>query len=246
VAAAPTRPEPDASQLLRRQTSVLFDIDARDRLTGVNAPDGDPAPRLYLARGLGANGLWFRSDVPETVVAACREIADRLPSWHGTPSDAALFAPLMAALGVRQPTADEDLGPAYRFPDRHATLPASPPGVEIRSIDDRHSSLLDRYFPYTREILGARRPVVGAVVDGSVVAACYSARRREFACEAGVSTEEQFRGRGLAPLVVGAWAGEVARLGAQPLYSTWWANVSSRAVAAKLGLIAYAETLSIH
>jgi len=48
-----------------------------------------------------------------------------------------------------------------------------------------------------------------------------------------------------APLVVSLWRDEVERAGAQPLYSTSWDNVASRAVAAKLRLIEYAETFSL-
>jgi GNAT superfamily N-acetyltransferase len=209
-----------------------------------NAPDADPPPRLFLARGHGTRELRFRTDVPEPAARTCREIAADLPAWDGPPSEPAVFRPLFAALGWPVPTIGSQLGPAYRFPERPPELPAATSDVEIRLIGERNAGLLERYFPYTLEILEARSPVVGAIVDGVVVAACYSARRRAFASEAGVATEERYRGRGLGPLVVRAWADEVARAGGRPLYSTWWTNVSSRTVAAKLGLIAYAETFS--
>jgi predicted GNAT family acetyltransferase len=78
------------------------------------------------------------------------------------------------------------------------------------------------------------------------VAACYSARSSPIAREAGVWTEEAWRGRSFGTLVVAAWRNEVVRTGAQPLYSTSWDNAASLALARRLGLHAYAETVSFH
>jgi predicted GNAT family acetyltransferase len=117
--------------------------------------------------------------------------------------------------------------------------------VTVRPIDEESAHLLERHFPYTRSILADRRPVIGVVVNGAVVSACYSARRGAGACEAGVATEDAHRGRGHAAVVVAAWRDAVEGDGRVPLYSTSWENAASLSIAQKLELVPYAETLSI-
>jgi predicted GNAT family acetyltransferase len=63
--------------------------------------------------------------------------------------------------------------------------------------------------------------------------------------EAGVETVPLFRGRGYARAVVAAWSAAVRALGAEPLYSTTWQNMASRAVARALGLVAVGRDLHI-
>jgi RimJ/RimL family protein N-acetyltransferase len=63
--------------------------------------------------------------------------------------------------------------------------------------------------------------------------------------EAGVETHPAFRGRGHAVAVTAAWAQAVRALGMFSLYSTSWHNRPSQRVAAKLGLIRVAGTLSL-
>jgi len=60
-----------------------------------------------------------------------------------------------------------------------------------------------------------------------------------------VATIERCRGRGHWALVVSAWRDAEEREGRIPLYSTAWDNAASRALAAKLGLIPCADTISI-
>jgi RimJ/RimL family protein N-acetyltransferase len=241
--------------LLRLHASVLFDIDETGRLVGVNEPGGGAPPRLFLARGRREHQLWLRTDVTPKTADACRWIADGLPPWTGQPTDRSLFDPLRAAVGSdfdprgaspdgELPAAAEWQGPALRFGPQ-ATTSSDDETAAVQRIDAASAHLLERHFPYTRQVLDSRIPVLGVVLDGWVVSACYSARRRPSAAEAGVATEEPYRGRGLAAMVVAAWRDAVERDGGVPLYSTSWDNGASRALARKLGLAAYAETFSL-
>jgi RimJ/RimL family protein N-acetyltransferase len=230
----------DDPDLLRLHAHVLFDIDERGRLLRVNEPDADPPPRLFLARGRRTELLWVRHDVPPPVEAACRQAASLLPDWDGQPTDPPAFEPLRRALEA--PDAAVETGPAFHFGARVSASPGDPRPVRI---DETNADLLDRHFPYTRRFLSRRHPVVGIVLDGAVVAACFSARQRAGGHEAGVATEEPVRGRGFATRLVDAWRDAVEDLGAEPLYSTTWDNAASRSVARKLGLVPYAETVSI-
>jgi hypothetical protein len=227
--------------LLRQHVSVLFTIGDDGRMEALNEPDGDPPPRLFLARGRRTHLILFRGDVAPGSADACRSIADDVPPWRGEPSMPSMFDPFRLAIGRDAPIASEAMGPAYRFGER-VQLPVDP---EVMLIDEGSAHLLERHFPYTRSVLAWRTPVVGVVKDGRVVSACFSARKTSSASEAGVATEEPYRGQGLASLAVAAWCDAVERAGMQPLYSTSWDNVASRAVARRLHLVAYAETLSI-
>ena len=252
--------------LLEQHADVLFARDATGRLVSLNDPEGDAAPRLFLARGRTSMRTWFRADVPGVVRDACRMLAAELPAWDGREPDASLFEPLRAALSAEMPApgeapasaetrghasastaagemsaAGETRGPAFRFGARVEV----PLVADVRLIDEASADLLERFFPYTRSVLAWRAPVVGVVVDGVVVSACYSARRRPLACEAGVATMEPYRGRGFGALVVSTWRDAVEREGRRPLYSTTWDNGASRAIARRLGLVAYADTLAL-
>jgi GNAT superfamily N-acetyltransferase len=226
---------------LRQHASVLFETDDAGRLTHLNEPEPEPAPRLFLARGRTTALVWFRADVSPGVVEHCERLVAELPRWDGQHPDPTTYAPLRQALAQDAAMTDETSGPAFRFPEGTAD------GVSAETlvINEGSAHLLDRFFPYTRSVLVWRSPVVAAVREGAVVSACYCARRRSGACEAGVATEEPFQGRGLATTIVQAWRQAVEAAGMTPLYSTSWDNLPSRRVAAKLGLIAYAETLSL-
>jgi hypothetical protein len=56
---------------------------------------------------------------------------------------------------------------------------------------------------------------------------------------------EPHRDRGFGALVVTAWRDAVEREGRQPLYSTTWDNGASWAIARRLGLVPYADTLAL-
>lgn len=231
----------DEIALLHHHADVLFRMDATQRLIGLNEPGDDPAPRLFLARGRTSSQIWFREDVSAATVEACGAMARRLPPWDGQEPTSSLYDPLRNVLANEGPIVAESKGPAYRFGQGVAVRI----DAEAKVVDETSAHLLERFFPYTRLALTSRRPVVGVVVDGSVVSACYCARKRPNACEAGVATEEPYQGRGLGTLVVSAWRDAVEEEGRQPLYSTSWENLASRAVARKLQLIPYAETISL-
>ena len=234
-------PQDDERRLLLQHVDVLFETDGRDRLIGLNEPGDDPPPRVFLARGRRGHELRCSTDVPEPTAARCHEIASRLPPWDGEPSVRSAFDPLRDVLEPDAQRDPESIGPAFRFGERVEVTG----GADATIIDERSAHLLERYFPYTRTVLAARSPVAGVIIDGWVVAACFSARKTQTASEAGVATEQPYRGRGLAPLVVSVWRDAVERSGRQPLYSTEWDNAASRAVARKLRLVSYAETLSL-
>jgi predicted GNAT family acetyltransferase len=130
-------------------------------------------------------------------------------------------------------------GPAFIFPE----TVTQPGGISL--VEDER--LLERHFSgwVPGEIAAGRAPVMAIIQDGYPVSVCFSARQSLVAAEAGLETASGYRGRGYGPRVVAAWALAVRASGRTPLYSTNWSNAASRAVAQKLGLVAYAASWSI-
>lgn len=80
---------------------------------------------------------------------------------------------------------------------------------------------------------GTLGPWTALVDDHQVVSLAHSARITTQAAEVGVQTEESWQGRGLAPIVVNAWAGLMRESGRTLFYSAFEANVASHRVAVK-------------
>lgn len=227
---------------LEQHAHVLFDTDEQGRITRLNEPDPETeAPLVFLARGHASSLVLFRADAPPHVCSAFATAVAELEPWSGRQSGDQALDPFRHAVRAWRGDARASHGPAFRFGEAWA---ANGPNETV-VIDKANARLLEPNFPYTRSVLGDRAPVVAIVRDGVIVSACYSARRRGDAAEAGVDTIEPYRGQGLAVAVVAAWAEAARRAGLTPLYSTSWDNRASLRVAAKLGLEAYAETLSI-
>lgn len=218
---------------MRRQARALYEFDARGRIRTYNAPEGKvvDCPVVFLGRtGAGAVAA-VRHDVPEP---AATELLRLLQSEPDDPGDAppAHREELRRVVATLAPVAVEWSGPAFRFP---ATLPEH----RARALGPDDAHLLERAFPKLAGSAAARAPILAITEGDDVLSACYAATGAGPYVEAGVDTVEGARGRGLAPVVVAAWAAAVRRAGREPLYSTAWDNHASRRVAAKLGLIAY-------
>jgi hypothetical protein len=65
----------DEAALLLLHVDVLFSRDADGRLLAGNEPDGERAPRLFLARGRSSFQIAFRDDVPAAAVSRLTEVA---------------------------------------------------------------------------------------------------------------------------------------------------------------------------
>jgi predicted GNAT family acetyltransferase len=92
-----------------------------------------------------------------------------------------------------------------------------------------------------REALPGAFPLCVALEAGAVVAVCHSSRSTRTAAAAGVETAEAHRSRGLGTAVVAGWARAVRAEGREPFYGTSWANLASRGIARRLGLIQFGE-----
>lgn len=226
-------------ELAWMQVAALYVHDARGRLLRVNEPDPEhEAPRFFLARTVEGN-LWrTRHDLPSDRAAELERLAADEPvvvDPREPPRHAVAYA---ALLEQHAPLGDRYAGPAY-------SLPELVPPTGAVTITRANAALLQTHFPYTLSRLAELAPVVAVVADGVAVATCSSVRITAQVAEAGVHTVEGYRGRGYATETVRGWAAAIRATGRLPLYSTWWANASSLAVAKKLRAVWYAAEFSL-
>jgi hypothetical protein len=218
----------------RLHLETLLVLSDRGRILSTREPRPSPGPAFVLIRGATEVAWAVRDDLADDVAAELDDLAGQepaAPDWERPPIHARRY---QAALRGRV-----DWGPAFEFPEPVAT----PEGVAVI----RDEALLQRHFSgwVAGEIEAGASPVLAVLVDGHAVSVCFCARRSIVAAEAGLETAPAFRGRGHAARVTSAWAVAVRASGRTPLYSTSWANVSSLAVARKLGLRTYATNWSI-
>jgi RimJ/RimL family protein N-acetyltransferase len=112
-------------------------------------------------------------------------------------------------------------------------------------LTEANRELAQTHFSWLYTHLDGYSPAAVMVDDGVAVTACSSVRLTAKAAEAGLYTEERFRGRGYAAETVRCWAEAVRVTGRVPLYSTSWDNLASQAVARRLGAMQYGADFSI-
>ena len=230
----------------------LYHHDRNDRIVRTRQPNGWPAPLFHLARTSLGN-LWrFRDDLDPVAIRELGRLAGREPPLEMAqrrPPPERLEA-MRSLLRSLTEIVFEWRGPCFRFPAEIRGPEPVRDGTRVVSLTPGDESLLEEAFADTIPELAVRQPCLAVVENGRAVSLCYPARPLEVAgsdpcgaAEAGVETAPGYRGRGLAPRVVAAWARAVRELGGEPIYSTSWDNKASRAVARRLDLICYGEDL---
>lgn len=235
---------PRDRELMTLHVEALYTHDAAGRIVRVNEHNGAPAPKFFLGRTASGSVRRYRHDVSivlrQELEAA---FANDPPTDLGADlaSRATVDLTRCAEILARYaPVQQTKAGPAFCFPEE---LPA--PSGEVVAVTEASVELLGPLLPAWMPDVQLSSPLMALAVDGQAMAVCGSVRRTAAAHEAGVETAAAFRGRGYAAHVVAAWARAGRALGVEPLYSTSWQNTASRAVARKLGLIAFGGDLSI-
>jgi hypothetical protein len=223
-------------ELMNIHVRALFTHDTESRLLCINDPDGavSSAPLLFLGRTRAGNVWRFRGDLPDNLIRELDSLcADEPPittKFNEPPRHAEKYVRL---LETHAPVEQIAAGPAYYFRE---IIAASRPSVAITEQD---KEMLAGGFEELIPELPRWQPFL-ALLDGDrAVSVCRSVRITPEAHEAGVETLPDFRGRGYARDVTAEWAQRVRASGVIPLYSTFWTNTASQAVARKLRLECY-------
>ena len=223
---------------------TLYEYDAAGLIAGI--PGVITTPRVHLLRTPDGNhwrlGAGCSPALRERLAAALAAepvVVDPANLENRPP---ALDA-LRSLLATEAPPANEYRGPAFAFPE-HIPEPARTGDVEV--VGDATGLRAAGRLAWISEVTPAERPlVIARDANGVIVAFCHSARASDRAAAAGVETAEDARRAGYGIATVAAWARAVRAEGRVPLYSTWWGNTASRALARRLGLVCYGEDTHI-
>jgi len=214
---------------------TAYVIDARGRIQSTREPRPGRCPLFTIIRTFTGSAWAVRADLGSDLADEIASLARAEP-----PIEDLRAPPLHAARYLSRTGGHLGFnGPAFLFPIALETT------SDVVVVDDER--LLDRNFRgwHPGEIATGGAPVMAIAEEGHPVSICFSARHSEIAAAAGVETAAAFRGRGLAPRVVAAWAVAVRASGRVPLYSAAWTNAGSLSVARKLGLRRYAAFWSV-
>ena len=216
---------------------ALYVHDEHSRLVSINDWHGGVAPRFFLGRTNQGN-LWrFRHDLPQALCDELQVLCEAEPfSTFERPRHEADYLRILSA---QTPVNKVWFGSAFWFAN------PAPNAEEPIRINKQNAHLLEGGLQEWIPDLGYQQPVVALLVDGKAVAICASVRITKDAHEAGVETVKAYRQKGYAVKVVAAWAREVNKLGALPLYSLSNENLASRNVANRLGLSQFGVDLHI-
>jgi hypothetical protein len=185
--------------------------------------DGTQPPWLLHASAV-AQGVYvrcWRADVPDSArqeLAARAEAALALPAT--TPAEPGLSREVILSRAA-EPTMHLDVARATARP-----LTAADRALVEAFEADSAAYYLD---------VPATQPVFGVVVAGQLASIAHSSRRTESACELGIDTAPEARGRGYALAATLRWAEAVTAEGLVPLYSARADNVASLALAQSAG-----------
>lgn len=221
------------------QLETLFALNSQGHILSTREPSASHGPAFSLIRSATSCAWAIHVDVPKTLADTLDSLAREEP-----PVSNFQTAPLYADKYLSLVEGEISSGPAFVFSDQ-ITPPSDANDEQVTIVEDER--LLARHFSGWKagELTAGRSPMLAILDDGYPVSICYCARGSDRAVEAGVGTARAFRGRGYASSVTAAWALAIRASGRIPLYSTSWDNKASRAVARKVGLIAYASDWSI-
>ena len=225
-------------ELIQMQAQALFVHDKNGKLLRINERDNpNPASRFFLSRSKSGN-LWrTRYDLSPDFTTELERLAAAEPVISDLAEPPHHEAEYTRLLQEHAPIISTFAGPAYY-------LPSNQPHDAVMITSD-NLALLEAHFDWLLTTLADYAPVAATVVHGKAVAVCLCARITSKVAEAGVYTEDIYRGHGFATNAARGWITAVRATGRLPLYSTSWTNLTSQAIARKLGGVLYGVDYNI-
>lgn len=227
----------EARELLALHGETLNVLNAAGDMTMTNEPfipGRRRAVRFHIAWNDSGIFVCYRDDVDESLRAGVR-------SWLESDGPTGTKEPTgLKKLGriFDVPPGKIGIGPAYWTDER-----VSSDSNAVR-ITPENGSLLPDGFLDEGEI-DFIEPAFAIIREDRAVSTCITVRRTDRSIEAGVDTQEAYRGRGYAGQATAAWVNAALDACLVPFYSTSSDNTASQRVAEKVGLKWFATELSI-
>lgn len=220
-------------ELMSIQAEVLYIHDHAGRITTINEPADQPAPRFFWGQTDAGSIVRFRSDTPDSLI---HDILQCLGQSDSTEQ----LASIIRALEKERAIKGIWIGPAFVFQEFANDY------TDATLVNDDNKYCLEPGFPTLLSELKFREPCFMVTENNMAVSVCFSARSSDKAAEAGVETLKDYRGKGYAMRVTSSWAQAIRRSQKIPLYSTSWDNYSSQSIAKRLRLHLYGTDISIY
>ncbi|MGE7926708.1 GNAT family N-acetyltransferase [Lysinibacillus xylanilyticus] len=219
-------------ELMELHVNVLFKHDTENRVTVVNEPPYDVAPRIFVGGTHLGNVVRYSKSLDASLILKLEQVIG--------PNSVTNLEEIINVLSKDRQLNNVWIGPAYVFRD---VMDGS--RTQVIQITHENKELLKPYFPYTFEDFEYKEPCF-VIMEGNIpVSICCSARSSQKADEASVFTHEDYRGKGYGIDVTNAWAAEVQKRGRIALYSTSYDNFGSQSLARKLKLHQYGIDIHI-
>lgn len=218
--------------LMLLHLGAMFTLQEDGSLLTVNEPwdQTRPAPLLFVCFPRGGRPFCrARPGLPPAALQKARALAGR-GIQETPPYEEALGLPLAAQKEI-----------CLWRPNPVPLV--SPPAACVELTGENLGQYDLGEFRWLAEELPMASPCFAYFAEGRAVSVCRSVRIHT-GHEAGVETSPAWRGRGIAPVVVTAWANAVERLGRVPLYSALAGNRSSLRLAEKTSFLPYGEAIS--
>jgi hypothetical protein len=240
-------------ELLELGMNTRYVHDDQRRVLHDNSPGASRSPRMSVAGCASANVLRLRRDVGEDTARAIEALlADEPPLARPDSSPVHLdeYRHLLDAEGsdtlVRH-------GLAWVFPDplhyrSDVELIGSDTSEAVQLLadlarDGMPRALVDLGFVNEAELWA---PWCVVMWEGAIASIAFAARLSWSAAETGVATVPAFRGRGYAAAATAGWAALSSLSGRTLFYGTDRTNLSSQAVARRLGLRFLGSSFAIY
>ncbi|MEF2248387.1 GNAT family N-acetyltransferase [Paenibacillus sp. IITD108] len=220
-------------ELMSIQAEVLYIHDHAGRITTINEPADQPAPRFFWGQTDAGSIVRFRSDTPDSLI---HDILQCLGQSDSTEQ----LASIIRALEKERAIKGIWIGPAFVFQEFANDY------TDATLVNEDNKYCLGPGFPTLLSELKFREPCFMVTENNMAVSVCFSARSSDKAAEAGVETLKDYRGKGYAMRVTSSWAQAIRRSQKIPLYSTSWDNYSSQSIAKRLRLHLYGTDISIY
>ncbi|MFO1443868.1 GNAT family N-acetyltransferase [Bacillus sp. Bva_UNVM-123] len=217
-------------ELMEHHVNVLFKHDTENRVTVVNEPPYDKAPRIFVGVTNLGSVIRYSNALDESLVEKLEQVIGTEPGAN--------LGEVINVLSIYRPLSNFWIGLAYVFPNERDTA-----HTQAIQVTHENKELLKPYYPYTFKDFEYKQPCFVMVEDNFPVSICCSARKTTNADEASLFTHEDYRGRGYGIDVTNAWAAAVQKQGRIALYSTSWDNFASQSVAKKLKLLQYGTVI---
>lgn len=220
-----------------------FILDDDGRIVCENAPDRAATPRLYLEGCRSGNLARVSHDVEAETAHAIAALAADEPPFCDPEQRPVHFDEYQRLLDPDALVRRWGTGLVWTFPEGFAYSSDVPlVGSETPDGERLLAGIRERGMPAPLVVLGYRgvedfwAPWCVALHAGEAAAVAITARLGPAGAEVGVATVPALRGRGYAAAAVAGWAALPALRGRRLFYSTQRQNLSSRRVAARLGL----------